>query len=211
VDDIGVDFVTKSILTEEGTKVQMQIWDTSSRPDCLRHLGQTFFKGINAVVFCFNVSDKSSLEGLSAWHDRIFSRILKVTGRTHLERICAVVLACKLDEPGEVAGLRGYTDVTLLLHCCYTVVTLLLHCCYSFVTLLLQFCYTIVPLLLHYCYSFVTLLLHYCYSLVTLMLQARAGRGTGVGQGRTFLTESARESHERWAGEWGRRGVVTPY
>jgi GTPase SAR1 family protein len=102
VDEIGVDFVTKSILTEEQTKVQMQIWDTSSRPDCLRHLGQTFFNGINAVVFCFNVSDKSSLEGLSAWHDRIFSRILKVTGRN-----CSVVLACKLDEPGEVAGLRG--------------------------------------------------------------------------------------------------------
>ena len=53
----------------------------------------------------------------------------------------------------------AFTNVTMLLLCCYHVVTMLLLCCYYGVTMLLLCCYYGVTMLLLCCYYVVTLLL----------------------------------------------------
>lgn len=98
VEAVGVDFMTKTV-THEGVKVQLQIWDTRSNPACFQHLGSTFFRGINAVVFCFDASRPTSFDALDDWHDAFFTRWTRSQShrRVQLNNMCTVVLACKAD------------------------------------------------------------------------------------------------------------------
>ncbi|MCO5602889.1 hypothetical protein L7F22_057028 [Adiantum nelumboides] len=53
---------------EEGIKVQLSIWDTAGQ-ERFRSLGAAFYRGADAVVLAFDVSDRASLERTLTWYD----------------------------------------------------------------------------------------------------------------------------------------------
>lgn len=90
---IGVDFTTKTCSIND-SKVTLQIWDTTGEPEtAFLNLGNCFFRGINVVLFCFDVSSPS-LDELERWRRALVSRFPQMHRRTHVK---LVALACKLD------------------------------------------------------------------------------------------------------------------
>ncbi|KAL2913509.1 GTPase activity protein [Polyrhizophydium stewartii] len=64
---IGADFVTKDITVEPGGRaVSLQIWDTAGQ-ERFQSLGVAFFRGADACVLVYDVTDPRSLERLSIW------------------------------------------------------------------------------------------------------------------------------------------------
>ncbi|KAI9034455.1 P-loop containing nucleoside triphosphate hydrolase protein [Hyaloraphidium curvatum] len=64
---IGADFFTKEIyVAEEDRYVSMQIWDTAGQ-ERFRALGAAFYRGADACVLVFDVTNLSSFEHIPAW------------------------------------------------------------------------------------------------------------------------------------------------
>lgn len=90
---VGLDFMTKSS-SLLGSKVTLQIWDTCGEPDsAFLHLGNCFFRGINVVMFCFDVSSPT-IQSIESWRKALVARVSQASRRTHIK---FVALACKLD------------------------------------------------------------------------------------------------------------------
>mgnify|MGYP002620924735 CR=1 FL=1 len=62
---IGVDFKVKT-LNIENTKVRLQIWDTSGQ-ERFRTVTRNFYKGADAVIFVFDISNPQSFESIHKW------------------------------------------------------------------------------------------------------------------------------------------------
>ena len=64
----GADFHCKDIrvTTSNGTEViaKMQLWDTAGQEKFSPTLGTTFYRGADAVIFVFDVTDTFTLESL---------------------------------------------------------------------------------------------------------------------------------------------------
>ncbi|PWN93096.1 hypothetical protein FA10DRAFT_225727, partial [Acaromyces ingoldii] len=64
---IGADFVSKTFYVPRSA-VQLSIWDTAGQ-ERFRSLGAAFYRGADAVVLAFDVSDRASLERTLTWYD----------------------------------------------------------------------------------------------------------------------------------------------
>ena len=64
---IGADFLTKEIEVD-GQIVNMQIWDTAGQ-ERYQSLGSAFYRGADACVLVYDVTDARSFEALDAWRE----------------------------------------------------------------------------------------------------------------------------------------------
>jgi len=62
---IGADFFSKD-LTVDDKEVILQIWDTAGQ-ERYQSLGVTFFRGSDACILCYDITERSSFEALTNW------------------------------------------------------------------------------------------------------------------------------------------------
>jgi len=64
---IGADFLTKEIMIEDKL-VTLQIWDTAGQ-ERFQSLGVAFYRGADACVLTFDLTDAKSFDNLESWMD----------------------------------------------------------------------------------------------------------------------------------------------
>lgn len=64
---IGADFTSKQI-TLGGTKVTLTMWDTAGQ-ERFQSLGTSFYRGSDVAMLVYDVTDRSSFDGLSKWKE----------------------------------------------------------------------------------------------------------------------------------------------
>ena len=90
---IGVDFYSKTTLYK-GKKVKLQIWDFGGE-ERFRFLLHQYFKGTDAVILLYNITNPSTLEHLQDWIHIVREiagdvPIILVGAKAHLEELRAV-------------------------------------------------------------------------------------------------------------------------
>jgi len=65
MNSIGVDFKLKNILVDN-KKVKLQIWDTAGQ-ERFRTITTSYYKGAQAIVIVFDLTDKDSFDHLKSW------------------------------------------------------------------------------------------------------------------------------------------------
>eukprot|EP01004_Peranema_trichophorum_P007651 NODE_6427_length_886_cov_43.467890_g5834_i0.p1 GENE.NODE_6427_length_886_cov_43.467890_g5834_i0~~NODE_6427_length_886_cov_43.467890_g5834_i0.p1 ORF type:complete len:205 (+),score=31.34 NODE_6427_length_886_cov_43.467890_g5834_i0:57-671(+) len=66
---IGVDFKLY-VINVDGKIVKLQIWDTAGQ-ERFRGITNSFYRGANGILLCFDVSSKATFEGLNSWMTQI--------------------------------------------------------------------------------------------------------------------------------------------
>lgn len=66
---IGVDFKLKN-LQLDGKKVKLQIWDTAGQ-ERYKTITTSYYKGANAIIIVFDITDRDSFEHIKTWMDEI--------------------------------------------------------------------------------------------------------------------------------------------
>lgn len=66
---IGVDFKLKN-LEVDGKKVKLQIWDTAGQ-ERYKTITTSYYKGANAIVIVYDITDQESFEHIKSWLDEI--------------------------------------------------------------------------------------------------------------------------------------------
>lgn len=67
---IGVEYATKIVTTDRGTKIKFQIWDTAGQeryryaPAYTRSLMKTFYKGASAAFIVYDVTKEETFQSL---------------------------------------------------------------------------------------------------------------------------------------------------
>jgi len=64
---IGADFLTKEIMVDDKL-VTLQIWDTAGQ-ERFQSLGVAFYRGADACVLTFDLTDVKSFDNLGSWMD----------------------------------------------------------------------------------------------------------------------------------------------
>jgi len=65
MNSIGVDFKLKNI-NMDGKKVKLQIWDTAGQ-ERFRTITTSYYKGAQAIIIVYDVTDKDSFDHLKNW------------------------------------------------------------------------------------------------------------------------------------------------
>ncbi|KAL1609850.1 hypothetical protein SLS60_001515 [Paraconiothyrium brasiliense] len=64
---IGASFVTKKVVDiDTSTTVRLQIWDTAGQ-ERFRSISKLYYRGANAGVLCYDITDPSSFEEMGRW------------------------------------------------------------------------------------------------------------------------------------------------
>eukprot|EP00825_Cyclidium_porcatum_P005683 TRINITY_DN12787_c0_g1_i1.p1 TRINITY_DN12787_c0_g1~~TRINITY_DN12787_c0_g1_i1.p1 ORF type:complete len:267 (+),score=61.17 TRINITY_DN12787_c0_g1_i1:111-911(+) len=78
---VGVDYRAKRLKTEDKQTVVLNVWDTAGQ-EKFRAITQNFYKGADAIIFVFDLTNKSSFLQLNDWiesvHQRIGEKIKKI-------------------------------------------------------------------------------------------------------------------------------------
>eukprot|EP00944_MAST-04C_sp_MAST-4C-sp1_P006206 g6206.t1 len=64
---IGADFLTKEVMIDDKL-VTMQIWDTAGQ-ERFQSLGMAFYRGADACVLVYDITDSKTFTGLKPWKD----------------------------------------------------------------------------------------------------------------------------------------------
>jgi small GTP-binding protein len=62
---LGIDFKTKHVIVED-LRAKLQIWDTAGQ-ERFRAITTSYFKGSNAVMLVFDVTDKQTFDNVNNW------------------------------------------------------------------------------------------------------------------------------------------------
>jgi len=92
---IGADFLTKELTVDHNGDqrlVTMQIWDTAGQ-ERFQSLGVAFYRGADACILVFDLTQKKSFENLNTWRDEF----LVQSGPAETETFPFVVLGNKCD------------------------------------------------------------------------------------------------------------------
>jgi len=95
---IGADFLTKDVAVD-GRPANLQIWDTAGQ-ERYQSLGSAFYRGADACVLVYDVTDGRSFEALESWRDEF----LVSAAPRDAERFPFVVLGNKVDAAGRARG-----------------------------------------------------------------------------------------------------------
>lgn len=85
---IGADFLTKELVANENIYV-LQLWDTPGQAR-FESLGLAFYKGVQAVILAYSVTDPNSVDRFAYWYDRI-------KDNNDQRKIPGVVVGLKMD------------------------------------------------------------------------------------------------------------------
>ena len=88
---IGADFLTKEIMIDDKL-VTLQIWDTAGQ-ERFQSLGVAFYRGADACVLTYDLTDSKSFDNLESWMDEF----LVHANPTNPSTFPFVVLGNKLD------------------------------------------------------------------------------------------------------------------
>ena len=66
---IGVDFKLY-VMQTQGKTIKLQIWDTAGQ-ERFRGITNSFYRGANGILLCFDVTSARSFEHLESWLDQI--------------------------------------------------------------------------------------------------------------------------------------------
>lgn len=75
--EIGADFISKEVQTEDGRKVMMQIWDTAGQ-ERFQSLGVAYYRGADACVLVYDVNNFLSFQHLGKRFIMIVSSKLQI-------------------------------------------------------------------------------------------------------------------------------------
>jgi len=74
---IGVDFLIKNLsIPESGKVVKLQIWDTAGQ-ERYQLITPIFYRGANAIILVYDVTDVTALNGIRKWHDEAIKLVSK--------------------------------------------------------------------------------------------------------------------------------------
>jgi len=74
---VGVDFLIKNLsIPESGKVVKLQIWDTAGQ-ERYQLITPIFYRGANAIILVYDVTDTTALAGIKKWHDEAIKLISK--------------------------------------------------------------------------------------------------------------------------------------
>jgi Ras-related protein Rab-7A len=88
---IGADFLPKDVMLDD-KMVQLQIWDTAGQ-ERYQSLGLSFFRGADALVIVFDVTNKKSFGSLDSWKENF----LHARDPAEPEKFPIIVLGNKID------------------------------------------------------------------------------------------------------------------
>jgi len=71
---IGADFTSKHVSFEDSKDVVLQIWDTAGQ-ERFMSLGQGFFRGSDACILVYDITDRGSFDALTTWHRRFLQGV----------------------------------------------------------------------------------------------------------------------------------------
>jgi len=77
ISTIGIDFKTKT-LDIDGKRVRLQIWDTAGQ-ERFRAITAAHYRGSNAALIVYDVTDKESFSAVEKWHKEIIEHAGKDT------------------------------------------------------------------------------------------------------------------------------------
>jgi small GTP-binding protein len=89
---IGVDYRFKSVVTKDGKKAKISIWDSAGQ-ERFRSIINSYYRGANIVVLVFDVSDKFNITQLDQWFDDInrycivYPKVILVGNKIDLPRL----------------------------------------------------------------------------------------------------------------------------
>ena len=90
---IGFNFKVKTINFKR-KKIKLQIWDTGGQ-ERIRNISNTFYKGANALIFMYDVTDQNSFKNLSNWIKQVEAHgeknIVKVLVGNNCDKLDRVV------------------------------------------------------------------------------------------------------------------------
>lgn len=71
---IGADFHSKSVNVGESRDVILQIWDTAGQERYMS-IGKGVFRGSDACILVYDITDRSSFDALTLWHERFLQGV----------------------------------------------------------------------------------------------------------------------------------------
>ncbi|CAH0487687.1 unnamed protein product [Peronospora farinosa] len=92
---IGADFLTKEIMLDDKL-VTMQIWDTAGQ-ERFQSLGVAFYRGADACVLVYDITNPKSFEKLDTWRDEFLAQ----AGPRDSDAFPFIVLGNKVDKESE--------------------------------------------------------------------------------------------------------------
>ena len=69
---LGIDYKIKKLIIDK-TEVKLQIWDTAGQ-ERFRSITESFYKGCNAVILVFDLTDRDSFEKTKSWLMSIYEK-----------------------------------------------------------------------------------------------------------------------------------------
>jgi Ras-related protein Rab-7A len=92
---IGADFLTKEIMLDDKL-VTMQIWDTAGQ-ERFQSLGVAFYRGADACVLVYDITNPKSFEKLDTWRDEFLAQ----AGPRDPDAFPFIVLGNKVDKESD--------------------------------------------------------------------------------------------------------------
>eukprot|EP00826_Nyctotherus_ovalis_P056652 TRINITY_DN7693_c0_g1_i20.p1 TRINITY_DN7693_c0_g1~~TRINITY_DN7693_c0_g1_i20.p1 ORF type:complete len:187 (-),score=65.09 TRINITY_DN7693_c0_g1_i20:247-807(-) len=111
---IGSDFLTRDLTINE-EKIKLQIWDTAGQ-EKYRSLSLAYYRGADACVFVYDITDKSSFANVDTWMETFFAQVPD----SQTGSFPVVVVGNKVDKEGRAVTsdaakrwTRSHSDVAL--------------------------------------------------------------------------------------------------
>lgn len=92
---IGADFFSKDLKVDD-KEVILQIWDTAGQ-ERYQSLGVTFFRGSDACILVYDITDRNSFEALTSWVDQFLQGVGQNSSSAKDSGYIFVVLGNKCD------------------------------------------------------------------------------------------------------------------
>ena len=93
ISTIGIEFKNKIIELENRRKIRLQIWDTSGQ-EKFKALTKNYFRGCDAALFVFDVTNKDSFDNIKDW--------LKLYYEVNGENSKKILIGNKIDKENRV-------------------------------------------------------------------------------------------------------------
>jgi len=71
---IGASFSTRVLELEGERKVRINVWDTAGQ-EKYKSLAPMYYRGSSAAVLVYDITDKSSLDGVQMWYDDLLQHV----------------------------------------------------------------------------------------------------------------------------------------
>ena len=91
---IGLDFKYTTLDMDDGTRVKLQVWDTAGQ-DTFLSLTTAYYRGSQAAIVCFDLTNRLTYEHLDDWYQRIRDH------SDHEKPIPCILVGCKSDLANE--------------------------------------------------------------------------------------------------------------